>query len=96
MEEIRTVKTRNPKDKSVTIIVTKMVSDEKSADPRWLKPTMFTTFEDESGEWRWRAKRGARITASSGESFAKRSNAERAMHTFVESMFAGEIKEEFV
>lgn len=47
---------------------------------------LFETFPDESRRWRWRATRKGRKTAKSGESFASRGNAERAMKAFLNSL----------
>lgn len=40
-------------------------------------------YKDKGGHWRWRIKRKGRIVACSGESFASRRNAVRALSRFV-------------
>ena len=37
-------------------------------------------YQDSRGLWRWRAKKNGRIVADSGEAYANRSNARRAVH----------------
>lgn len=46
----------------------------------------FSVFQDGMLEYRWHAKRNGRIVATSGESFAKEGNAERAMKAFLKAL----------
>lgn len=41
----------------------------------------YELFQDEAGRWRWHLRAGnGRLVCTSGEAFATRSNAERAVH----------------
>lgn len=51
--------------------------------PPWFdlvpRPPVFEVYEDHRGEWRWRLVSHGRIVADSGEGYASRSNAWRAV-----------------
>lgn len=47
----------------------------------------FFTYLDDGKKWRWRAKAtNGRIVASSGESFASKRNAVRALEAFIKAL----------
>lgn len=49
----------------------------------------FEIFRDSRGDWRWRLRAGnGRVIADSGEGYASRWNAKRAINTFVDEIRA--------
>lgn len=55
----------------------------------------FTIYKDRKGEWRWRAKRGGRIVAESGEGYTRKADARRACDQLATALYLGwwEVKE---
>jgi uncharacterized protein YegP (UPF0339 family) len=51
---------------------------------------MFEVYQDDAGEFRWRFRNphNGKLQASSGEAFASRANAERAVNDFLDEIMA--------
>jgi uncharacterized protein YegP (UPF0339 family) len=63
-----------------------------AADYLEFDPAAFEVYEDRAGEYRWRlVHRNGRILADSGEGYASRSNARRAVDTVVETAAAAAV-----
>lgn len=49
----------------------------------------FTIYKDRKGEWRWRAKRGGRIVAESGEGYTRKADLLRAWSHLLDALVMG-------